>query len=115
MLTFYLAFIYANRPYYDTHRILCICSYLFEVQIKNRLKQKGVLKRFPTTCYGKQHTLEDIRAEKAYKFNELNNNNSCSKEFQQYFLRYFPQGPSCKKSKKTKTKTKTKTKKHNST
>ena len=90
MLTFYLAFIYANRPYYDTHRILCIASYLFEVQIRNRLQQKGVLKRFPTTCYGKQHTLENVRAKKAYKFNELRHNPD-SEEFQKYFLRYFPQ------------------------
>ena len=101
MLTFYLAFIYANRPYYDTHRILCIASYLLQVQIRNRLEQKGVLKRFPITCYGKQHTIENIRAEKAHKFNDLRNNPH-NEEFQKYFLRYLPQKSMKKKSMKKK-------------
>ena len=35
----YLAFIYANKPYYDEGRILCMSQYLFDVQ-KNRLEQK---------------------------------------------------------------------------
>ena len=34
MLSFYLAFIYANRPYYDRDRILCMAQYLFMVQQK---------------------------------------------------------------------------------
>ena len=32
MMSLYLAFLYANKPYYDTHRILCIAQYLFNVQ-----------------------------------------------------------------------------------
>ena len=89
MLSLYLAFLYANKSYYDPHRILCIAQYLFKVQNRNRLSQKGVLKRFSTKCYGKQSTLESIRAEKAHKFKELQNN-KCSKEYAKYFLRYFP-------------------------
>ena len=57
MLSFYLIFIYANRPYYDDNRLLCMAEYLFEVQLKNRLEQKGLLKRFSILCYGKQKTL----------------------------------------------------------
>ena len=60
MLSFFLAFLYANRPYYNTQRILCMAHYLFKVQEKNRLEQKGVLKRFSVDCYGKQETLEDM-------------------------------------------------------
>ena len=89
MLSFYLAFIYANRVYYDPHRILCICQYLFKVQARNRLEQKGVLKRFSINCYGKQSTLETVRAKKANKFKELHDK-KCSKEYEKYFLRYMP-------------------------
>ena len=64
MLSLYLAFLYADKPYYDPHRILCIANYLFKVQARNRLTQKGVLKRFSIDCYGKQDTLESIKADK---------------------------------------------------
>ena len=53
MLSFYLAFVYVNRPYYDPNRILCMSQFLFKVQEKNRLKQKGLLRRFSMNCYGK--------------------------------------------------------------
>ena len=99
MLSFYLAFVYANRIYYDPHRILCICQYLFKVQTRNRLEQKGVLKRFSVNCYGKQSTLETIRAQKANKFKELQNK-KCSKEYEKYFLRYIPPNKTCTKKQK---------------
>jgi len=89
MLSFFLAFLYANRPYYDHDRILCMAKYLFAVQAKNRLQQKGLLKRFSINCYGKQETLGDMRAEKAEKYKELKNDRN-SKEYQEYFLRYVP-------------------------
>jgi len=89
MLSFYLAFLYANRPYYDSNRILCMAEYLFRVQAKNRLEQKGILKRFSINCYGEQHTLEDMRAFKTKKFKELKKDRN-SKEYQKHFLRYNP-------------------------
>lgn len=60
MLSFYLAFLYIDKEYYDKNRILCMSKYLFEVQAKNRLAQKGVLKRFSINCYGHQKTLKEI-------------------------------------------------------
>ena len=102
MLSFYLAFLYANRPYLDKERLICMSQYLFVVQSKNRLKQKCLLKRFSINCYGKQDTMEDIRANKAIKFQELKNKRN-SKEYEEYFLRYTPNE---KKDPKTKTKTK---------
>ena len=89
MLSFYLAFIYANRPYYDKNRILCMAEFLFKVQQRNRLQQKGVLRRFSINCYGIQSTLEDIREEKTKKYNELMNNKK-TKEYEEWFLRYIP-------------------------
>ena len=89
MLSFYLAFIYADRAYYDKTRILCMAQYLLEAQRKNRLAQDGLLKRFSTQCYGKQETLENIRAEKAEKFKELRDKRN-TLEYEKYFLRYTP-------------------------
>ena len=126
ILSFYLAFLYANRPYYDNDRLICMAEYLFMVQAKNRLEQKGLLRRFSISCYGKQSTLETIRAEKTEKFKELKDKRN-SEEFEYHFLRYIPAEKAkkhvktinkkkqnirnkTKKTKKTKTK-KTKTKK----
>jgi len=92
ILSFYLIFIYANRPYYDENRLLCIAEYLFKVQLKNRLEQKWLLRRFSVLCYGKQKTLEDMREEKAklyakIKTNEISRN---SKLYNLNFFRYIP-------------------------
>lgn len=101
MLSFYLAFLYANKPYYNENRILCIAEYLFKVQARNRFKQKGVLRRFSISCYGKQQTLANVRAEKAKKFKELKNKRN-SKEYEKYFLRYIPADKKSRKSRRTK-------------
>lgn len=89
MLSFYLAFLYSGRNYYDNDRILCMAQYLFRVQQQNRLKQKGLLKRFSINCYGHQMTLEEMRAEKAAKFIELKDTKN-TKEYEEWFLRYRP-------------------------
>jgi hypothetical protein len=89
MLSFYLAFLYADRPYYDKDRILCMSKYLFEVQSKNRLSQKGVLRRFSINCMGHQETIEEMRAEKAEKFKELKDKKGTA-EYDMWFLRYRP-------------------------
>jgi len=112
MLSFYLAFLYANRAYYDKERILCMAQYLFTVQSKNRLNQKGVLKRFSLNCYGKQETLETIRAEKSEMFEKLKNKRG-TKEYDSYFLRYTPGEKKNKKSQTKKLQTKkSKNRKH---
>ena len=89
MLSFWLAFLYANRPYYDKDRILCMATYLFDVQEKNRLEQKGLLKRFSIDCMGHQETVEEMRAEKAEKYNELKDKKN-NAEYEEWFLRYRP-------------------------
>jgi hypothetical protein len=89
MLSFYLAFIYADKPYYHKERILCMAKFLFDVEQNNRLAQKGLLKRFSTKCYGKQKTLEDMRAEKTSKFKELADKRG-TEEYEMWFLKYSP-------------------------
>lgn len=89
MLSFFLAFIYADRTYYDKNRILCMAEYLLNVQKKHKYEQKGILRRFSVNCYGNQLTKEDIRAEKAEKYKELKELKD-AKLFQEYFLNYNP-------------------------
>jgi hypothetical protein len=91
MLSFYLAFLYADKPYYNAflERILCISKFLFDVQQKNRLQQKGLLRRFSITCYGHQESLEENRAHKAEKYKELKEKGD-KVEFQKWFLNYKP-------------------------
>jgi hypothetical protein len=89
MLNFWLAFLYANRPYYDRDRILCMSNFLFNVQEKNRLSQKGLLKRFSMNCTGHQDSLEEMRAHKAEKYIELKDKRD-DPEYEEWFLRYRP-------------------------
>lgn len=102
ILYFYLIFIYANRPYYDENRLLCMAEYLFKVQLKNRLEQKGLLRRFSINCIGKQKTLEDIRSEKTDIFKVLKEKGlkKDSKLYETHFMRYIPTNKSTRKNKK---------------
>jgi hypothetical protein len=94
MLSFYLAFLYADRPYYNEflERILCMSKFLFDVQQKNRLEQKGLLQRFSIICYGHQESVEEMRAHKAEKYKELKlkKDKKNMKEFEEWFLNYKP-------------------------
>ena len=91
MLSFYLAFLYVERPYYNefSERILCMSKFLFDVQQKNRLEQKGLLKRFSIICYGHQDSIEEMRAEKAKKYKELKQSKNRA-GLEEWFLNYKP-------------------------
>ena len=67
-------------------------GHCFKVQIKNRLEQRGLLKRFSVTCYGKQQTLEDIREEKVKIYDKVKNNELSRKSrlYNMNFFRYIP-------------------------
>jgi hypothetical protein len=107
MLMFYLAFSFAEREYYDEGRIMCLTSLLFHIQTYNRLKQKGLLKRFGRLCYGTQDTLESIRKEKAKKYEELKGDKKGA-EYEKWFLRYVPlmaRSTKTREARKTKTQT----------
>jgi hypothetical protein len=87
LLSYYLAFMYADRDYIDKNRLLCLSTILFKVQQENRLAQKGLLKRFILKCYGKQDTIQDIRTRKNKLRRSLSKH---SKEYQELFLKYTP-------------------------
>lgn len=87
ILSFYLSFLYTDMHFFDKDRLMCMAKFLFDVEQRNRLAQKGILKRFTLSCIGKQPTLEEMRAEKAQKYKELDKN---SEEYEQWFLKYAP-------------------------
>ena len=87
LLCYYLAFMYADRDYFDENRLLCLSSTLFKVQQENRLTQKDILKRFTIDCYGVQPTLQSMREERLHLYETLDHN---SKEFQRVFFKYVP-------------------------
>ena len=98
LLSFYMAFMYADREYYDTSRLLCLSTMLFNIQQKHRLRQSGLLKRFSLSCYGVQPSLSDIRDEKTKKRKELQPN---TREYEEWFLYYNPSQKKSKKKNKT--------------
>jgi len=106
MLSFYLSFLYTDRDYYKefSDRILCMSKFLFDVQQKNRLKQKGLLKRFSIICYGHQDSIEEMRAAKAKKFKELQTKKG-TPEYEEWFLNYKPGSETKTKLKNNNTKT----------
>jgi hypothetical protein len=87
LLSFYLAFMYADKEYYDINRLICLSTMLFNIQQHNRLKQKGLLKRFSVNCYGVQHTLSDIRNEKSKMKETLKKG---TRNYDEWFLNYVP-------------------------
>lgn len=89
LLSFYLAFLYANKSYFNKERILCMAAYLFKVEEKNRLEQTGLLKRFSMSCYGKQETLGMMREKKSAIYKKYKDNQN-SKEYQENFFKYNP-------------------------
>jgi hypothetical protein len=92
ILSFYLAFMYADMDYfaYYKDRLLCMSQYLFQVEQENRLAQKGLLTRFTMKCYGVQPTLETIRAEKTKMFEKFRNRKTTDAEKEAWFLKYNP-------------------------
>jgi len=89
ILSFYLVFLYVDMPYYNKERLSWLAKFLFEIQQKNRIEQRGILKRFTIQCYGKQETLDNMRSEKAEKYKEFGNNRN-NREYEMWFLKYIP-------------------------
>ena len=89
ILSFYLAFIYANEPHFDKNRLLCMSKFLFDLSEKHKTETNGILKRFSINCYGTQSTLESMRAKKSSQFKKLKNDRN-NKEYEMWFLNYTP-------------------------
>jgi hypothetical protein len=57
LLSYYLAFMYAELGYYKRNKIMCMAATL----MKAHLDAPGMLKRFVPKCYGPVSTLKTIR------------------------------------------------------
>ena len=102
MLSFYLAFLYTNKDYYDSRRLMCMCNTLLSIQyehLKKNIKLNSIFKRFDIPCYGYQKTLEDIKKEKDELFMKLDKS---SKEYEYFFMKYTPGDRKQKNTKKYK-------------
>jgi len=89
ILSFYLLFLYMNRPYYDRDRLLCMSQYIYDLQYDNMAKNEGIFKRFSKPCIGKQVTLKDIKDVKSHMFNKLKDKKG-TREYEEWFLNYNP-------------------------
>jgi hypothetical protein len=89
MMTFLLAAMYTGRPYYNNDNLMCIAQFIFIIQMKNRLVNKGLLKRFSLDCVGYEETLQERREEKTKKYRLLKKDRE-SKEFNELFFKYNP-------------------------
>ena len=114
ILSLYFAFMYGDRSYYDVKKLTCITQFLFIVQYENRLNQKGLLKRFVLSCYGKQESMDDKRLYKSEQYNLLKDKKD-SYEFKKLFLKYYPDQSKSKNKTKNVKKNKTKNVKKNKT
>jgi hypothetical protein len=91
MLSFYLAFLYTGKPFYNeiSEKMLCTSKILLDLQDKYKTEQKGILKRYSITCYGYQHTQRDMREEKAKMFEKLKDKKG-TPEYDEWFFSYRP-------------------------
>jgi hypothetical protein len=89
ILSFYLLFLYINRPYYDRDRLLCMSQYIYDLQYDNLTKNEGIFKRFSKPCIGKQVTLKDIKDVKSHMFHKLKDKRG-TREYEEWFLNYNP-------------------------
>jgi hypothetical protein len=102
MLFMYFSFLYANDPdLYDQTRIICMCTFLFNVQQKNKLSQKGVLKRFSTTCYGHQEQVDEMKLKRSQLYKKLKGRPN-GREYQYNFFNYKPGEVAQRRSRRTK-------------
>lgn len=107
ILSLYLCFLYTDKEFYNSERLLCTSNMIQEIYLKNKTKNKGILKIYTVDCIGEQSTFEDILAEKKKAFKDIKKGTI---EYEKWFLRYTPKDKK-KATKKTTKKTKKVTKK----
>jgi hypothetical protein len=97
LFNYYLTFVFSNREYFNPDRILCLCSILFKVQQDHRITNQKPLRRFGVDCYGTEASLADIRRKRTEMLSELEPGTA---EYEKWFLKYYPNKKSQKKTHK---------------
>jgi hypothetical protein len=83
LLSYYLAFMYAEVGHYKRNKIMCLAAML----MKARLDETGLLKRFVPKCYGQVSTLQTIRKARYALRNKLSRK---SAQYKTVFFNYDP-------------------------
>lgn len=83
LLSYYLAFMYAEVGHYKRNKIMCLAAML----MKAPLDKSGVLKRFVPKCYGPVSTLQTIRKARYTLRNKLSRK---SPQYKTVFFNYDP-------------------------
>lgn len=113
LLSMYFLFTYMDKcKMYNTNRIMCIASIIYDINEKNF--GKGIFKEIPVDCYGEMHTLQKILEEKTEQFKKLKNKRN-TKEYELWFLKYDPLEEKKTKLKKSKSKSKYKSRRRSKT
>ena len=86
ILSIYYALEYIDVSTLHIPTLLSYCYLLEQIHSNNKT---NVLRRFHLPCIGTQTTIEDIRKDKDIKY-KLYRKKKTSKEYQKYFLKYFP-------------------------
>ena len=89
ILCMYLAFYYSDNQAYDKDRIMCTAQQMYNVQKDTKLIQKDILKRFNSSCIGRQPTMTDMKNEKLAKAKEYLTKPKDA-EYEKYFFKYTP-------------------------
>ena len=82
LLSYYLAFMYAEVGHYKRNKIMCLAAMLMKVP----LDKTGLLKRFVPKCYGPVSTLQTIRKARYI----LRKKSRTSKQYKNAFFKYDP-------------------------
>jgi len=92
MCNLFLAMYYSKQSKHNQERILCMTQYLSDLQMKNRLNKKGILKRFSSDCYGYQETIQEIKLKKELLFKGFKRDRvkKSNPLYEKYFLKYTP-------------------------
>lgn len=88
-LYFLLALFYTRNDALEKARILSLAHKIWTLQIKTKLLQKDILKRFNSSCEGNQMTLGDIKSEKSRIFQKYKGKEKDA-EYELHMFKYIP-------------------------
>jgi hypothetical protein len=87
ILQFFFAYVYSAAKQSNIESILCVAQRLVDLADHKPKRRFEILT--PIDCLGTQHSLVDMRKEKAVLYEKLSKNKT-SPEFLQYFFTYTP-------------------------
>lgn len=96
ILQFFFAYTYSGGRKENIASILCVAERIMQL-VKGKTKRRFDM-LIPIDCIGTQHTLTDMRKQKAVLYEDLSKNKS-SADFVRYFFTYNPHAPKTERQK----------------